>query len=428
MVAINGVLSGLSVSHHYADVETIAAATPSSLETALDRLLEAAPVMEAFVLATCNRAEYYVVTDTPGTGHEILESYLQAIDPPSRRPMTHDEAIEHLFRVTTGLESQVLGEDEIIGQVRESYHRSEDAGAIGPVLEPVLLKALHVGERARSETAINEGVVSLASAGVTCASEHTDLGEASVVVVGAGSTGGRVATDLSNRGVGGLTIVNRSRERADKLDASLENASVETLSRLSVALESADVCITATSSSEPIITAPSFPVDGPPVVIDLGQPPDVAADVRDRDGIEYYNLDRLRTITERTHRRRSAAAEHVGELVEDELRTLQRNFKREQAAAVIAAMRSGADRIKRQELERARVRLEHGESPPPAVLEDLADALVNRLMAAPTEGLRDAAEDDDWSTISAAIQMFDPDIEMADLPEEIREMALADDD
>lgn len=419
VVAINGVLSGLSIAHQFADVETIATGAPADFETSLIELLDQPAVSEAFILVTCNRAEYYVVTESPNTGEETLDEHVSDVSLPARRFLRHDEAIEHLFRVTAGLESQVLGEDEILGQFRDAYHLANDTNAIGPVLEPILLKALHVGERARSETEINEGVVSLASAAVTCAEEHVQLPEATVAVVGAGQTGERLVKDLDNRDVGTLYLLNRSRERALKLGESVAVDTIETLDELPQLLDQVDVCITATASQEPIITEGDID-PASTVVIDLGQPPDVDQTVRST--VEYYNLDRLRDITDRTHARRAEAAESVEQLVDDEIKELQRRFKREQAASVIARMRTGADRIKQHELERAKIRLEHGEAPPDEVLGDLAEALVNRLMAAPTEALRDAAEDDDWSTISAAIQIFDPDIDPDDLPEEIRHL------
>lgn len=418
MVAINGVLTGLSIAHQYADVETIAAGTPQDITGATKSLLDEPEVSEAFIIVTCNRAEFYIVTETPTAGERILESYATEVQPTAKRLLRHDESIEHLFRVTAGLESQVLGEDEILGQFRDAYHVASEIGAIGAVLEPVLLKAIHIGERARAETSINEGIISLASAAVTCANEHTDLDDAAMLVVGAGQIGQRVVADLDNRSVGSVILANRSLDRASELEAMVDE--IAPLDRLEALLDQVDICITATSSSEPIITGEMLSSSDAPIFIDLGQPPDVAPSVRRL--VEYYNLDRLRVITERTHKQRSRAAEQVEEMVDTEIKELQRRFKREQAASVIATMRAGADRIKEHELERARIRLEHSESSSQEVMADLAEALVNRLMAAPTEALRDAAEDDDWSTISAAIQIFDPEIDPEELPEEIRRL------
>lgn len=425
-MAIDGVIAGVSIAHQFASVETIAEAAGPSPEAHLESLLEHEAVREAFVLSTCNRAEWYVVTGHPQVGQAVAQSVLDGVPPNARRPLSHDEAIEHLLRVTSGLESQVLGEDEILGQVREAYHAADAAGGIGELLEPVLLKALHIGERARTETGINEGVVSLASAAVRCAEEHVHLPTSAVAVVGAGDTGSRAARALVDRDVGDLRVVNRTLERAEALCASLGTGEAVPLTDVSAAVADADVVITATDSPEPVLDEASMPALGSVIVVDLGQPSDVAQPVRERAAVAYFDLDRLRRITERTHTRRRGEAEAVEAMIDREIEVLQRGFKRARAEAVIGAMRAGADRIRTAEVERAKRRLEAGTSPPEAVIEDLADALTNALMAIPTEALRDAAEDDDWTTIASAIQIFDPDLEEATLHPALAEVASSD--
>lgn len=428
MVTIDGVLTGVSVAHQHASVDIIAAATPEDPSATLDALLDEPRVDEAFVLTTCNRVEYYVVTSSPQVGHDLLETWVETVPQTATLFLSHDEAIEHLVRVTAGLESQVLGEHEIIGQVRDAFHQATHRGAIGSILEPVLLKALHIGERARTETSINEGVVSLASAAALCANERVDLPTATVLVVGAGEMGRRVAEALAEYGVGELLIANRSTASAEAIAEAIGGDVVD-LDRIPEVLERTAVCIAATGSSAPVLTPASVPPRTSLVLVDLGQPPDVAPSIRERAAIAYYDLDRLRVITDRTHERRAESAVQVERIIESELGELHRRFKRNQAESVIAAMRGGADAIKAREVERAQRRLAHGETTPEAVIDDLANALVNHLMAAPTDALRDAAEDEDWSTIYAAIQIFDPEIETEDLPAQLtdrREVATDD--
>lgn len=427
-MAIDGTITGVSVAHHYADVEAIASVTPSSTESVLERLREEPAVNEAFVLNTCNRVEWYVVTSHPQLGRAIVYELVDELPPSAWRQLSHDESIEHLLRVASGLESQVLGEDEIIGQFRDAYHLAVEVGTIGELLEPVLLKALHVGERARTETGINEGVVSLASAAVRCAEEDTDLTDATVTVLGAGDTGARAARSLVNRDVDRLFVVNRSVERAQLVCDELEHGEARPLDALASSIAESEVVITATDSQDPVITPASVPENHPVIIIDLGQPPDVDPAIRERTTVSYYDLDRLRKITERTHIRRQGEAEAVEGLIERELSVLQKAFKRARAEAVIGAMRSGADRIKTAELERAKIRLDAGESPAEEVIEDLSDALTNALMAMPTEALREAAEDDDWTTIASAIQIFDPDLDTASLHPKLAEAASSEQD
>lgn len=427
-MAVDGTIAGVSVAHQYADVETIAAVSPEDIETHLEELLEYEGVSEAFVLSTCNRIEWYIVTAHPQIGQTVLHPYVDELEPSHWRQLSHDEAIEHLLRVSSGLESQVLGEDEILGQVREAYHTAEAHAATGALLEPVLLKALHVGERARTETGINEGVVSLASAAVRCADEHVHLPTSTVAIVGAGETGSRAVRTLADKEVGELYVLNRSLERAETVCETVANAEAKPLSAAADVLEEIDVVITATDSHDPVLTADAVPETGSIIAIDLGQPPDIAPTVQERATVAYYDLDRLRRITDRTHTRREGEAQAVEEMIEEELAVLHRRFKRARAEAVISAMRAGADQIKSTELERAKVRLEDGESPPAEVLEDLADALTNAIMAPPTRALRDAAEDDDWTTIASAIHIFDPDLEEATLHPDLAEVASSDSD
>lgn len=419
MVNAHGVVRASVVTHHLADVETIAEATPEDPGQVIDDLLRSPGVQEAFVLNTCNRVEFYVVTETAAEGRERLASHFDRVPDGVRRELSHEDAIEHLCRVAAGLESQVLGEDEILGQVRTAYHRANDRGGIGPILEPAILKAIHVGERARSETAINEGVVSLASAAATLAQERIHLPTSTAVVVGTGETGTRVARTLADAGVERLILANRTAETAEEIADPLDGAKATEYDDVPSVLPEADLCVTATGSERPVLSADDVPRRNPLLLVDLGQPPDVSRSVRERANVAYYDLDRLRVITDRTHEQRSDAAAEVEELIDVELRALHRQFKRDQAEAVIAAMRAGADGIKRRELERARRRLDGGDTSDEEVLEEMADSLVNAIMAAPTEALRDAAEDDDWATINAAIHIFDPSIDVADLPTEL---------
>ncbi|MFP4628609.1 MAG: glutamyl-tRNA reductase, partial [Halobacteriales archaeon] len=365
--------------------------------------------------------EYYVVTDDAADGEAALAAHVPALRQDAVVWMDHEDALFHLMRVAAGLESLVLGEDQILGQFRDAYELARGVGAIGHVLDEALLKALHVGERARTETAINEGVVSLASAAVRLADGRLHLPRATAVVVGAGDAGRRTARALAAAGVDHLVLANRSQDAAEAVGRTIGVDATVDLDDLGDAIAEADLLVTATASSSPVIGPEHVPRDHPLLVVDLGQPQDVSPSVRNRANVAYYDLDRLRIITDRTHEQRTDAAAAVERLIEREVDELHRQFKRDRAEEVIAAMRAGADGIKRHELERAVHRLEHGDAPTAEIVEDLADALVNAIMAAPTEALRDAAEEDDWATINAAIYIFDPSLDAVDLPADLVE-------
>ncbi len=409
MTTSTGVITGVSVSHRQADVGEIESATATSQRVAVERLLNRPEVTEAFALQTCNRAEAYVVTDDAETGRDILESYTADIPDSVLAWQDHEASLRHIMRVASGLESLVIGEDQIIGQVRDAYEDARSVGAIGPVLESAITKAIHVGERARSETAINDGVVSVGSAAVKLAASEHDLTDATAVVVGAGEMATLAAKALDARtDADRLLVVNRTVERAERvLDAVDVGGQPLGMDALERAVSTADVVVSATGKSDPVIDAGMVETAGETVIIDLAQPQDVPEPVGGLSNVTRYDLDALESVTERTRQKRREAALEVEALIEDAFEELLTQYKRKRADEVISAMYAGAERRKTAELEKALAKLDLDEEER-EIVESMADAIVNQLLAPPTNGLRDAAEDDDWSTINTALQLFDP--------------------
>ena len=411
-----GVLCGVRVTHESAGVDGIGAVCTDTEAEAVAALLGFEGITEAVVLQTCNRAEAYVVADTTEAGRAALSTYVAAVDEEAAVWSGHEGSLEHLLRVACGLESIVLGEDQVLGQLREAYEAAHGADGIGVVLEDALLKAIHVGERARTETAINEGIVSLGSAAVSLVSEERPLSETTALVVGAGEMGRLAARAFASRDVDRLIVANRTVSHAEhvasEVDVTAEGIGLDALSR---ATEEADAVVTATGGPEPILDGETIG-DGPSVVVDLASPRDVDPSVGERAGIAVYDLDSLEAITESTRAERAAAAEEVEEMVETELDRLLRGFKAKRADEAIGAMYENAERMKRRELSTAVAALEARggltEEQHEAV-EALASALVNQLLAAPTKSLREAAAEDDWTTIHTALELFDPEFEEA---------------
>lgn len=408
-----GIIAGVSVSHATSSVGSIELASDTNQRDAVTALLDEDGVDEAFVLQTCNRAEGYVVASDEETGHEALEDYVSAVDSADVEWFDHEESIRHLLRVACGLESLVLGEDQILGQVRTAYEDARTCGGIGTTFDDAILKALHVGERVRAETQINEGVVSLGSAAVQLAETERELDGATAVVVGAGEMATLAARALEDR-VGNVVIANRTKSHAAHVAADLDvDATAVGLDTLSSAVRDADVLVSATGSEEPVIDESVLEGVDDVFVVDLAQPRDVDPTVAARiDGVDVRDLDDLESIAYQTRRKRRKAAEAVEEIIDEEFDHLVTQYKRKRADRVIASMYEGAERMKSRELERAISRLEADgtlSDDQREVLESLVDSLVNQLLAAPTKSLRDAAESDDWSTINTALQLFDPD-------------------
>ena len=217
-----GVVSGVSVSHVNASVDDVGAASESDERTAVRDLLAKDGVSEAFVLQTCNRAEAYVVTERPELGRAALDSFVAEVPTDGVVWMTHEGCLRHLMRVAAGLESLVLGEDQILGQVKMAFEESRAVGGVGPMLEDAVTKAIHVGERARTETEINEGVVSLGSAAVELARSKLDLDGATAMVVGAGEMGKLAAHAFDRTAVSRLVVANRTVPHAEHVADNVE--------------------------------------------------------------------------------------------------------------------------------------------------------------------------------------------------------------
>ncbi|WP_254545855.1 glutamyl-tRNA reductase [Halomarina pelagica] len=407
-----GVITGVSVSHQRADLDAIEAASATGQSAVVRSLLATPGVTEAFALQTCNRAEAYVVADAPETGRAALSEVVTDVSADAVRSLTHEESLRHLMRVACGLESLVVGEDQILGQLRDAYLDAREAGAVGPMLEDALMKAVHVGERARSETAINEGAVSLGSAAVRVARGELDLGDATALVVGAGEMGTLAARALAEE-AGRLLVANRTVDRAEYVARALggETAALD-LAALPVAVDEADVVVTATGADSHVLDADALSNAGETLVIDLAQPRDVDPLADGLSHVTVYDLDALQSVTDRTASRREDAAREVEAMIDREFERLLSQYKRKRADEVIAAMYEGAEAIKGREVGRALSRLEATDDAftdeQREVVESLADALVGQILASPTKSLRDAAEKDDWSTINTALQLFDP--------------------
>jgi len=426
-----GILSGVSVSHERATVDEIERACAPSQGTGVETLLSHGAVTEAFVLQTCNRAEAYVVTDDAAAGRAVLAEFVAAAPDEAVRELGHEESLRHLMRVAAGLESLVLGEDQVIGQVREAREDARNAGGIGRILDDALVKAIRVGERARTETAVNEGVVSLGSAAVELADRERDLAGATALVVGAGEMGTLAAKALDGT-VGRLVVANRTVPHAEHVAGSLAtDARAVGLDSLPAVASDADVVISATGSDDPVFTRETLADAGRTLIVDIAQPHDVAPPATDLPGMAVYDLDALEAVTAETRDRRRRAAERVEAMIDGAFDDLMAQYKRKRADQVIAAMYEGAERTKARELRTAFSRLEAaGElnDEQRAAVESMADALVNQLLAAPTESLRDAAENDDWSTINTALRLFDPtgaglfsDAAPEEIPEDVRQ-------
>ncbi len=410
-----GVITGVSVSHRRASVDEIETACRGQQRDVVRNLLARDGVEEAFAIQTCNRAEAYVVTDTAVAGRRALEEFAPSVREGAVVHMDHEESIRHLMRVAAGLESLVIGEDQIMGQLREAVEDARAVGGVGPTLEEALLKSIHVGERARTETKINEGSVSLGSAAVDLARQESTVADAVALVVGAGEIGTLTARSLADAGAQRIIVANRTVPHAEHVADELDvPASAVALDAAPAAASQADIIITATGAPGYVLEATDLADTGETLVIDIAQPRDVDPAADDLPAVTVDDIDALQTVTERARRRRRKEAAEVEELIDEEFDRLIAAYKRKRADAAVSRMYESAERVKQRELEEAVTKLQtQGDltDEQRETVESLADALVGQLLAAPTKSLREAAGEDDWTTIQTAMRLFNPEFE-----------------
>ena len=417
----DGVLAGVAVAHQRASVAEIERAAGRSQRAVVSRLLDEPTVREAFALQTCNRAEAYVLADDASAARAALADYAPEVPDGAIRRLDHEESIRHLMRVAAGLESLVVGEDQILGQFKRAVEDARAAGGVDGRLGEVLTKAAHVGERARTETAINEGTVSLGSAAVELVRWEATLTDATAMVVGAGEIGTLVARRLDDTPVSQVVVANRTVPTAEHVVAELETeGGAVSLSAARSALDRVDVVVTATGAPDHVFDPDAFAGRDVDLCVDLAQPRDVAPAATEH--LALYDMDDLETVTAAARAARADAVAAVESLIDDEFDRLMESFKRDRADEAISAMYAAAETVRDEQVEQALTKLEsQGEltDAQRETVESLADALVGQLLAAPTKSLREAAGSDDWETIHTAMQLFDPnfdDLDPARLP------------
>ncbi len=416
-------LEVVGVSHHTApvDVRERFAFSPAQAAEALRALRAGSAVDEAVLLSTCNRTELYLRGQperAAAAARELLferaaaarkaarEAAPDAAGEPGQTESGETEAGEgilyrargvevarHLFRVTSGLDSLVLGEAEIQGQVREAYERADP----GPVLHRLFQMALGVGGRVRAETRLGHGAASVASVAVELARKvFGDLRRKRVVVVGAGETGELVVQALERHGVTDVTVVNRTFERAEELARRLDGRA-RPWEELLDAVAATDVLVTSTGSMEPVVRAAELrerlrrEASHPLLVLDLAIPRDVEAGASEQPQVFLYNVDDLARLVDETLDRRSVAVERAERLVEEQAEEFRSWLAAQDVVPVIRSLRGRAERVRRREIERLLRRLEHLPEEDREHLEEFSRRLVAKMLHRPTTRLREGA-------------------------------------
>src|SRR5215475_2417743 len=315
----------VGLSHHTANVETRERfACGSGAESTLREV----GCAEALVLSTCNRVEVYGAAEKRVSTDQIAECLLQKAEVNDR---VHSEAlpfyryeagkcVQHLFRVASGLDSMVVGETEILGQTKKAYQSARETGAVGPCLHRLFQRAFRVAKQVRTHTEITRGSVSVGSVAVDLAQKiFGELGDCSVLVLGAGDTSERTARALVSRGLSDLRVSNRSNDRGWELAQRVGGQAVQ-FDQWAEQCSEIDILITSTSSETPLLTPTNLEpmvanrIDRPLFIIDIAVPRDVDPAVNEMEGVYLYDIDALRSVAEQSlavRRQQIASAEAI---------------------------------------------------------------------------------------------------------------------
>jgi len=382
---------------------------------ALEHVRDLEGVDEAVLLSTCNRTEFYVITDDAGEAR--LREWLhdsKNLHPSFNESMFRldgDEAIRHIFRVACGLDSMVLGEPQILGQLKEAHREAESARAAGKHLGRLFQHTYSVAKKVRTDTEIGSSPVSVAYAAVTLAQQFfAGFSQHTAVLVGAGVTVELLAKHLCRKGIGRLFVANRDVERATKLASKFGGFALP-LSELEGALPEADILITSTASPDPIVSfeqvkaAIKVRKRRPIFAVDIAVPRDIEAKVSTLDDVYLYTVDDLDKVIIKGQGDREAAAIDANRILDDEIARYLSIERSKQVAPVITALRNQGDAIREEVMDQARRRLAQG-ADMDEVIEYATAALMKKMLHNPSVRLREAGESSDDETIRIARTLF----------------------
>jgi glutamyl-tRNA reductase len=409
---VSVIVVGLEQKHAPLDLLDRVSVTETDTAKALGRLRDQPNLSEAVLLSTCLRTEVYAVVERFHDGVSEIQEFLADVSGSSVEGLSEfctirfdDDVTDHLFAVASGLESAVLGESEVLGQVRRAWERAQVEEASGPVLGALFRHAVETGKRVRSETAIARGITSLSHGAVALAGDRRPGGlrGARVLVIGAGEMGEGVAQALSGRGVDHLVLANRTAGRVDALAAGLAAdvagaVSTSDLDDLAGLLGGADVVFTTVGTSHPIVDRTMLQGAltvragaGDLVVVDLGVPRNVQPGASDLDGLVLLDMEDLRAaVAEAIGGRQEEVAAATG-IVTDEVERYRAASRARDAAPIVSALRSKVESARLTELERLRSKRSDLDEQQWEQVDAVTRSLVAKLLHQPTVTLKEAA-------------------------------------
>src|SRR3954462_10462713 len=387
------------------------------VEGALRALAARGSAREAVVVSTCNRAELYVACDEAAATRQDLVHFVSefnGVAPSEVVPHVYDvtdlDVARHLFRVAAGLDSLVVGEPQILGQVKDAHTVATDLHTSGPVLNRLFHSSFAVGKRVRTETGLGSGAVSVSYAAVALARKiFGDLGGRSVAVIGAGEMGKLTALHMKSQAVKRVTIVSRTLAHAARTAEAIGGASAAPWEELDSVLGASDIVITATGAARPILSKAHIEAimrprrNRPLFIIDIAMPRDVEAEAGEIEQVFLYNIDDLQATVRENLARRASEVTRAENIVNEEVGKFGNWFRSRGAIPTVVALRERFDAIRRSELERLDFKLSALPPEARARVDEITHLIVEKLLLTPTEQLKALDNSEAVSAYSEAL-------------------------
>jgi glutamyl-tRNA reductase len=392
----------------------------ASLPDALKHLRDSSGVHESLILSTCNRVEIVVATDEKENANDRIAGFLQNTKPGYRldfdRHLYHFEdrdAIRHLFRVASSLDSMVVGEPQILGQLKDAWSLAKEQGVLGQFLDTVLTRAFNVAKRVRTETTIGESAVSVSFAAVELAREiFGSLNGCGVLLIGAGKMSELAARHLHRSGANRIFVTNRTRARAEEM-ASLFNGTIIDYDAFQSAMPDIDIVIASSGAPHYILTEAQMRQirakrKGRPIfLIDIAVPRNIEPSVNTLENVFLYDIDDLGKVVEQNRKGREAEAAAAELIIGEEVEKLVSRLKEREAVPIIVALQDHLEHLRQAELQRMRGKLGALSPQQEEALEALTKSLMAKIAHGPImEIRRNAGSDEGWQVIEEVRRIF----------------------
>lgn len=412
----------IGLNHNTAPLDVLEQVTvaPDALDKALHDLSLRPYVSEGVVLSTCNRTEVYILAERFHGAFQDVRDFLAQISFLAPEVLNDhlytfydDQAIEHLFKVSAGVDSAVLGEHEILGQLKRAWHAAQQQGCVGMSLNSIFRAGVEVGKRVRTETSISRSIASVSQAAIVMAEQRVgSLQGKHVLLVGAGEMGSGMALTLADKQAASITVMSRTQQTATEIAGRI-GAVVRPFEELGSALIDCDIAFTSTAASgividtdlvEPLLGSRS----GDLLMLDVAMPRDVAAEVGHLPGIELCDLDAIGAFVSQGLASRAGEVDQVNEIIAEEMVRHLSEVGKQSVTPLITTFRSHVEELRSEELARQSAKLADLTPEQRVAVEEATRAVLNKVLHEPTVRLKDSANSLRGERLAAALrELFD---------------------